>query len=103
MRLSDMWAGVESVVEVADLVAHLPRGSAVAEWCGGWGAVTAEEEALRRIEYVLVAVNSKSKPKPPKPPEGVRDVAAAERKKSQRMAQNRASKARALALMKELY
>lgn len=103
MRLSDMWAGVESVVEVADLVAHLPRGSAVAEWCGGWGAVTAEEEALRRIEYVLVAVNSKSKPKPPKPPEGVRDTERASAERAREVEKKRARKARALALMKGIY
>lgn len=51
----------------------MPRGGAVGEWFGGWGAVTAEDEALRRIEYVLVATNAKKKPKPPKPPEGVRE------------------------------
>ncbi|MBK0420155.1 hypothetical protein JD276_14045 [Leucobacter sp. CSA1] len=86
VRLSDMYAGVEDVLEVAHMVTHMPRGGAISEWLGGWGAVTAEDEALRRIEYVLIAVNSKKKPKPPKPPEGVREQVS-KAKHAERMAE----------------
>lgn len=68
-----MYAGREEVLEVAHMVAHVPRGGAMSEWVGGWVSVTDEGEALRHIEYAIVATNSKRKPKRPNPPEGVRD------------------------------
>lgn len=92
--LTDMYEGRISVFDVADFAAHLPRGGAVAEWLGGWGAISAEEEALRRVEYVLIATNAKKKPKPPKPPESLRDKEISERmNKASRTAKNKALRA----------
>ncbi|UOQ56071.1 hypothetical protein MUN78_10180 [Leucobacter allii] len=63
-----------TVLDISDFAAHLPRGGAVAQWDGGWGAITAEEEALRRVEWAIVAVNSKKRPPLPKPPVSVRET-----------------------------
>ena len=97
--LTDMYEGRVRVSDVADYAAYLSRGGAVAEWIGGWGAVTAEEEALRRIEYVLVSANSKKRPKFPKPPVGAREVEQ-NRKRELRV---KADRRRALELMGNLY
>lgn len=83
VRLSDMYAGCEGVLEVAAMVAHMPRGGAIGEWFGGALAITAEVEALWEQAYILTVVNS-DKPKKVKPrpmPEGVRDREEREAKK----------------------
>lgn len=79
VSLYRMYAGWESVREVADMAANLPRGSAVYEWLGGWGAVSAEDEALRRVETLLqmqmVQASGKKQNVPePKPPVAKRDA-----------------------------
>lgn len=99
-----MYDGRESVREVADMAANLPRGGVVSEWLGGWGAVTAEEEALRRLEHLMnvriMQASGKKRPVPsPKPPESVRDL---ERTKKLQAAKA-AKKAAALARMSSLY
>lgn len=94
-----MWTGEEDALEVAHYAANLPRGSLIAEWVGGWGAVTAEDEALQRVEYVLVATNAKRKPKPPKPPVSIRDNEIQEADQ----AKKRAAKARAMRSMGKVY
>lgn len=76
MRMVDVWAGREDVGEVADMIAHVPRGSAIGEWIGGHLAITAEVEAAWETSYILAAVNSKKKTKPRPMPEGVRAVKA---------------------------
>lgn len=68
-----MWAGRESVQEVADYSANLPRGGAVGEWFGGRLAVTGEVESLWELSHILAQVNSQKKLKPRAMPEGVRD------------------------------
>lgn len=91
-----MYEGRINVLDVADFAVHLPRGSLISEWFGGWGAITGVEEALWRVEYTLIAVNAgKKKPSPPTAPKGVRDVVLDEKKK--RKAQ--VDRARALASM----
>lgn len=99
VSLTDMYEGRISVEDVADYSAHLPRGGAVAEWLGGWAAITAEDEALRRIEYVLVATNTKRKPKPPAPPPSLRDNEISRRKN----AEVHAAKKAALRRMSQMY
>lgn len=95
--LTDMYEGRIGVLDVADFSVHLRRGSLVSEWFGGWGAISAEEEAMRRIEYAIVAVNA-GKKLPPAivPPKGLRDADIAQRKK----ARGAVAKARALASMR---
>lgn len=78
---------------MAELVAHLPRGSSVFEWFGGWGAITAEDETLRRIEYVLVAANSSKKPTPPSPPVSLRETAEVAKKNRDDIARVKAAAA----------
>lgn len=68
-----MWAGKESVREVSDYAANLPRGGSVGEWFGGSLAVSAEVEAVWELTHVLAQVNSKKKIKPRPMPVGVRD------------------------------
>lgn len=94
-----MYEGRIQVLDVVDFAANLPRGGAVAEWLGGWGAITGEEEALRRVEYVLVATNAKRRPKPPKPPVSIREKEIADRAN----AKQRAAKAEALRSMSKLF
>lgn len=77
-----MWAGRESIREVSDMAAHVPRGGAVGEWYGGQLAVTAETEAVWENTYVLSQVNSKKKIQPRQMPEGVRE----QKRKSDRAA-----------------
>ena len=93
VRLQDMYAGHEDVLEVAAMAVNLPRGSSVMQWLGGWQAISGEEEALRRVEFILTAVNTdkKHKPKPPKPPESIRERDAKVARTRERLA--RAEKA----------
>lgn len=93
MSLERAEAGSLSALEVADLVANLPRGSAVYEWYGGWGAISSEEETLRRIEYVLIAANSSKKPPPPSPPVSLRDTEAVAKKNRDDIARVKAAAA----------
>ncbi|MFD1202685.1 hypothetical protein ACFSWE_08640 [Leucobacter albus] len=91
-----MYEGRVSVLDVADFAVHLRRGSLVSEWFGGWGAITGLEEAVRRVEYAVIAVNAgKKKPEQPSAPKGLRDAVIAQQKKSHQ----RAARARALASM----
>ena len=85
-----MYAGKEHPFEVADYASRIQRGGALAEWIGGWGAITGEEETLRRIEWLTMAVNSKKKPPLPQPPGSVRDAEIAARKKRETRARVRA-------------
>ena len=86
--LTDMYEERASVLDVADFAVNLPRGGAVSEWFGGWGSITAEEEALRRVEFTLVAVNSgKKKPPLPSAPQGLRDIELGRKAKAHRQAQ----------------
>lgn len=68
-----MYAGRESVQEVAAMAAHLPRGGAVGEWFGGELAVTAETAAVWELSHITAQVNSSKKIKPREFPEGVRE------------------------------
>ena len=71
-----MYAGEESVVEVAHMVAYLPSGGALGQYYGGWLAVSDEVAMLMNINYTI-AVTSTDKPKrvpKPKPPEGIREM-----------------------------
>lgn len=77
--LTDMYEGRISAIDVSDFAAHLPRGSAVSLWIGGWGALTGAEEGMRRVEYLLqaqlVQASGKRRTVPePKPPVGLRDA-----------------------------
>lgn len=99
VRLSDVWVGKEDMLEVAHCAANLPRGSAVSEWYGGWGAISAEDEALRRVEYLLQAqmaqaAGKKQRVPEPETPKGIRDVQARAKKKQDRMARLRQDAAR---------
>lgn len=94
-----MWDGSESVSDVADWAAHLPRGGAVGEWYGGALAITAETEAMWELTFTVAQVNSKKKLKPRAMPKGLRDVQASEKRK----AAVQSKKARALADMKKFY
>lgn len=90
VSLSDVEAGRHDLLDVAAWVANYPRGGAIAEWIGGWGAVTAEEETLRRIEHLLnvqivQASGRKRKVPEPKPPESVRVQAERKRKTQVRL------------------
>ena len=73
VRLSDVWAGLESVNDVADYAANLPRGGAVGEWFGGRLAVTSEVESLWELSHIVAQVNSEKKLKSREMPEGLRD------------------------------
>lgn len=71
-----MYAGKESILEVADMVVQMPRGGALGEWFGGPAAVSAEVEAMWAVEYYS-AVSVAAKPKKVKPreyPVGLRDA-----------------------------
>lgn len=84
VRLSGIYDGSEDVIEVSNMVAHMPRGGAIGEWLGGPMAVTAEVEALWENTYILTAVNSE-KPKKVKPrefPEGIRTIQEREARKA---------------------
>lgn len=74
VRLSDMYAGNEDVLEVAHMAAHMPSGGAVGEWYGGAIAVSAEVLALWELSHIVAQVNSEKKVKPRAMPEGVRDA-----------------------------
>lgn len=80
-----MYEGRATVLDIADFAVNLPRGGAVSAWFGGWGSITAEEEALRRLEFTLIAINSsKKKPPLPAPPQGLRDVELKRRVKARK-------------------
>lgn len=74
VRLSDLRAGYEDVLEVAHYVAHMPPGGALGAWYGGELAVSPETAAVWENTHVLAQVNSKKKIKPRPMPDGVRDV-----------------------------
>lgn len=74
MRLAEMYEGRISVLDIADFAVHIPRGSLVAEWFGGWGAITSIDESIRRVEYAVVAANSSKKPPIPDAPKGLREI-----------------------------
>lgn len=98
VRLSDMYEGRISVLDISDFAAHLRRGSAVYEWYGGWTAVTPEVEAMMRLEYLLhaqiiQAAGKKRSIPEPKPPVSLRDVVKQEISKRERLARVRADAA----------
>lgn len=102
VRLSDMYAGKEDPLEVADMLANVPRGGAVHQWTGGWGAITSEDEALRRIEYLMqvqiVQASGKRRSIPaPSAPASQRD----EENRAAEVARKKAAKAKAIAAMAE--
>lgn len=100
VRLSHVETGEEDLYEVADMVALMPRGGAIGEWIGGASAITAEVEAMDRVEYAAIVPHlpKNSKVKPRGYPDGIRAIEAREaiaREKQQRtMRQLRAQRAR---------
>lgn len=73
VRLSDLYAGTEDVLEIAHMAAHLPSGGAVGEWFGGELALSVEVAAIRSLEFTTAQSQSPKKLKPPPLPEGVRE------------------------------
>ena len=101
LDLDDMYAGTVRVLKVANLVKHLPRGSAVWEMVGGHRAVTAEVESLWAIEHAIVSVahaqggGKGQAPKPRQYPEGILSQRSrAERKSAREAARARRFEAR---------
>ena len=91
--LTDMYEGRIKVSDTADFAVHLPRGGPVSEWFGGWGAITAEDEALRRIEFLIATVNSENGKGPavPTPPVGLYEADRERRDKAAKAAAKRAA------------
>lgn len=91
-------AGGESLLEVAELVANVPRGGAIREWEGGLGAVSAEAWELAQVGYGLTrleyqAAGKKTAPPAPELPEGAREVEAREQATARRKAEKAAAAA----------
>lgn len=86
-----MYEGRIPVLDVADYAAHLGRGGAVAQWIGGWGAISGEEAAIVGLDWTLRAVNSKKAPPAPKPPPSVMEAQYRARKNKSRQDRLRAA------------
>lgn len=72
VRLSDVEAGREDALEVANMVAYMPSGGALGGWFGGELALSDEVHALRELTFTVAQVNSKKRLSMPPLPEGAK-------------------------------
>lgn len=75
--VEEIESGVISFERAANCAAHLPWGSAIYEYYGGWPSLTQDVIATMEQTHVLLLVNTdkkhRSQVKEPKPPKGIRE------------------------------